>query len=50
MNGKASAGKQMRHINIRYFFITDREKKGECELHWICREDMVADFLTKAQQ
>ena len=29
-NGKASAGKQMRHINIRYFFITDREKKGEC--------------------
>ena len=49
-NGKASAGKRMRHINIRYFFVTDREKKGECELHWICREDMVADFLTKAQQ
>jgi hypothetical protein len=23
-NGKASSGKRMRHINIQYFFITDR--------------------------
>jgi hypothetical protein len=49
-NGKASAGKRMRHINIRYFFVTDREKKGECEIDWICQEEMVANFLTKAQQ
>ena len=49
-NGKASAGKGMRHINIRYFLVTDRRLKGECEIGWIPREDMVADYLTKAQQ
>jgi hypothetical protein len=49
-NGKASAGKRMRHTNIHYFFVTDREKKGECEIGWICQEEMVANFLTKAQQ
>ena len=49
-NGKASAGKRMRHINIRYFLVTDRRLKGECEIGWIRREDMVADYLTKAQQ
>ena len=27
-NGKASSGKRTKHINIRYFFITDRVKKG----------------------
>ena len=28
-NGKASSGKRTKHINIRYFFITDRIAKGE---------------------
>jgi len=49
-NGKASSGKRMRHINIRYFFITDCVKKGQCEVEWIRREEMVADYLTKGLQ
>ncbi len=28
-NGKQSSGKRTRHMNIWYFFITDRVKKGE---------------------
>lgn len=28
-NGKASSSKRMKHINVRYFFITDRIAKGE---------------------
>ena len=27
-NGKASSGKRMRNINIRYFLVADRQKKG----------------------
>ena len=49
-NGKASSGKRMRHINIRYFFITDCVRIGQCEIKWIRREDMVADYLTKGLQ
>ena len=49
-NGRASSGKRMRHINIRYYFVTDRKNKGECEIEWIPREFMVADYLTKALQ
>ena len=49
-NGKASSGKRTRHINIRYFGITDRVAKKEAEIKWIPREDMVADYLTKALQ
>ena len=50
INGKASSGKRMRHINIRYFFITDCVRKGQCDIKWIRREDMVADYLTKGLQ
>jgi hypothetical protein len=49
-NGKASSGKRMWHINIQYFFVTDRVKKKECEVEWIPREDMIADYLTKGLQ
>ena len=49
-NGKASSGKRTRHINIRYFGITDRVAKKEAEIKWIPREDMVTDYLTKALQ
>ena len=31
-NGRGSSGKRTRHINIRYFFITDRVGKGEVEI------------------
>jgi hypothetical protein len=31
-NGKASSGKRTQHINIRYFFITDRINTKEIEI------------------
>jgi hypothetical protein len=33
-NGKASSSKRTKHINIRYFFITDRISKGEVRVEW----------------
>jgi hypothetical protein len=50
-NGKASSGKRTRHINIRYFGITDQVDKKEVKfIMWIPREDMVADYLKKTLQ
>jgi hypothetical protein len=37
-------------MNIRFFNITDRVEKGEAEIMWVPREDMVADYWTKALQ
>jgi hypothetical protein len=49
-NGKASSGKRTRHINIRYFFITDRVTMKEIEIKWCPTKEMVADFMTKPLQ
>jgi len=49
-NGKASSGKRTRHINIRYFFITDRVNMKEVSIEWCPTKDMVADFMTKPLQ
>jgi hypothetical protein len=49
-NGKASSSKRMKHINIRYFFITDRIKKGELTVEWCPSGDMTGDFMTKPTQ
>ena len=49
-NGKASSVKCRKHINVRYFLITDRISKGEVQVEWCPAKDMVADFLTKPLQ
>ena len=49
-NGKASSGKRTRHINIRYFFITDCVNIKEISIEWCPSKDMVADFMTKPLQ
>lgn len=49
-NGKASSSKRTKHINIRYFFITDRVNKGEVSLLWCPTGDMIGDFMTKPLQ
>ena len=46
-NGKASSGKRTKHINIRYFFITKRVKKGDVSVVWWPTGDMIADYATK---
>lgn len=49
-NGKASSSKRTKHINIHYFFITDRISKGEVCVKWCPTAEMVADFMTKPLQ
>jgi hypothetical protein len=49
-NGKASSGKRTRHINIRYFFITDRIAKKEVAVQYCPTKQMVADYFTKPLQ
>ena len=49
-NGKASSGKRKKHMNIRYFFITDRIKKGEVTVAWCPTDEMIGDFMTKPLQ
>ena len=49
-NGKASSSKRTKHINIRYFFITDRIKNGELSIKWCPTNDMIGDFMTKPLQ
>ena len=49
-NGKASSGKMTKHINIRYFFCTDRIKNGEVSVQYCPTLDMIADYFTKALQ
>ena len=49
-NGKASSSKRTKHINIRYYFVTDRIAMNELSLHWCPTEDMIADFATKPLQ
>jgi hypothetical protein len=49
-NGKASSGKGTRHINIRYFFITDRIARKEVAIQYCPTKEMVADYFTKPLQ
>jgi hypothetical protein len=49
-NGRASSSKSTRHINIRYFFISDWVNMKEVSLHRCPTKEMVADFWTKPLQ
>ena len=49
-NGKASSSKRTKHINIRYFFITDQIANGEVSVVWCPTEDMIGDYMTKPLQ
>jgi hypothetical protein len=49
-NGKASNSKRTKHINIRYFFITNRVRKEEVSVVWFTVGDMIGDYATKPLQ
>ena len=49
-NGRSSSVKQTRHINIYYFFITDRVNMKELTIEWCPAKQMVANFMTKPLQ
>ena len=50
VNGKRSAGKRSRALNIRYFFVTDQVEKGNMEIQYCPTEEMVGDYHTKPLQ
>ncbi|VEU33958.1 unnamed protein product [Pseudo-nitzschia multistriata] len=49
-NGQRSSTKRTKHINIRYFFVTDRIKKGEVSVEYCPTDDIIADYFTKPLQ
>ena len=49
-NGKASLSKRTKHINIRYYFITDRINKKELSVEWCPTGDMIGNCMTKPLQ
>lgn len=49
-NGRASSGKRTRHINIRYYFISDRIAAGEVAVKYCPTAEMLGDFFTKPLQ
>ena len=49
-NGRKSAGKQSRAINIRYFFLSDQVKQGNLKIEYCPTDKMQGDFMTKPLQ
>jgi hypothetical protein len=49
-NGKASISKRTKHINIWYFFITNRASKEEVSVVSCPTGDMIGDYTTKPLQ
>jgi hypothetical protein len=49
-NGRASSSKRTRHINIRYFFVTDHVKAREVSIKYCPTGDVVSDYFTKPLQ
>ena len=45
-----ATGPTSRHINIRYFWLTDRIAAGEVQVRYMQTEEMTADALTKPLQ
>jgi hypothetical protein len=49
-NGRASSSKRTRHIDIRYYFVTDNIQRKRLRVIHCPTEHMVADFFTKPLQ
>ena len=49
-NGKRSAGKRSRALNVRYFFLTDQVERGILFIEYCPTDVMWADFMIKPSQ
>ena len=49
-DGSKSSSKRTKHINIRYYFITDRVNSNKLEIKYCPTDDMLADFFSKPLQ
>jgi len=50
VNGRKSAGKRSRALNVRYFFLTDQVEKKNLSIEYCPTDNMIADFMTKPLQ
>jgi len=48
-NSRASSSKRTRHLNVRYYCITD-QKKGHVKVAFCPTQEMIADFFIKPLQ
>ena len=46
-NGRGSSSKRTRHMNIRYFFVADCQKRNEIIITYCPTDEMIGDFFTK---
>jgi hypothetical protein len=46
-NGRKSAGKRSRHLDIRYFFVADQQNKGHITIEYCPTDEMIGDYHTK---
>ena len=49
-NGRSSSTKWMKHMNIRYFYVTEQVEKKPINVTHCTTEEMVGDFFTKPLQ
>ena len=49
-NGKKSSSQRTRHLNIRYFFLTDQVEKKNLEIDYCPTDEMTADYMSKPLQ
>jgi hypothetical protein len=49
-NGRRSSSKRTCHINIRYYFVTDRIEANEVTVEYCPTGEMMGDFFTKPLQ
>ena len=45
-NGKRSSTKRTRHLNIRYFYVTDKVRSGNVVIVYHPTQKLVGDYLT----
>ena len=49
-NGRQSAGKRTKHMNVKYFYIHDLQNQGYVKVKYCSTDDMTADYFTKPLQ
>jgi hypothetical protein len=49
-NGKLSSSKRTKHMDVSYFFVTDRIQRGDVTTEWCPTSEMIANYMTKPFQ
>ena len=49
-NGRTSAGKRSRHLDIKHFYVTDQAEKGLIEIEYCPTDQMHVEYATKVLQ